>query len=69
MSSRCSFELVQKSAVLGVSTLVTLSRATSMASELAARCRINLITCIGDDGLIFHHRASADSHRSTDRGY
>lgn len=42
MSSRCSFELVQKAAVIGVSYLATVSAPTSLALSLAESCGMRL---------------------------
>jgi FdhD protein len=42
MSSRCSFELVQKAAVAGISCLATISAPTSMALSLAEATGIRL---------------------------
>lgn len=42
MSSRCSFELVQKAAAVGVPALVTLSAPTALALQLAAASNLQL---------------------------
>ncbi|WP_445679172.1 formate dehydrogenase accessory sulfurtransferase FdhD [Radicibacter daui] len=42
MSSRCSFELVQKAAIAGVPALVTLSAPTALALQLAAASNLQL---------------------------
>jgi FdhD protein len=42
MSSRCSFELVQKAASAGVSCLATVSAPTTLALALAQRCGMRL---------------------------
>ena len=39
MSSRCSFELVQKCALAGIAALATVSAPTALAYRLAPRCR------------------------------
>lgn len=43
MSSRGSYEIIQKAAVLGVSTLVTLSAPSALACQLASRFGMTLI--------------------------
>ena len=43
MTSRCSFELVQKSARFGCDTLVTLSAPTGFALDLAVRSGMTLV--------------------------
>ncbi len=43
MSSRGSYEIVQKAAVMGVSTLVTLSAPSALACQLASRFGMTLI--------------------------
>ncbi len=53
MTSRCSFELVQKAAVVGVETLATVSAPTSRALELARAAAVRLIGVQGDDLIEF----------------
>lgn len=43
MSSRCSFELVQKAAAVGISALVTVSAPTALALRLADRAGMTLM--------------------------
>ena len=43
MSSRASHELISKSVIAGINTLVTISAATSLAIELAEKTNLNLI--------------------------
>ena len=50
LTSRCSYELVEKAATAGIATLVTISAATSLAVERAAAA-----------GIALHHLARADS--------
>ena len=57
MTSRCSFELVQKAATMGVPLLATLSAPTALALELAKRAGMTLaarspegIVVFKDDG-------------------
>jgi FdhD protein len=52
MTSRCSFELVQKAALMGISHLVTLSAPTSMALELARVAGVTLGARAGQ-GIMF----------------
>ena len=50
LTSRCSYELVEKAATAGIATLVTISAATSLAVERAAAA-----------GIVLHHLSRADS--------
>lgn len=50
LTSRCSYELVEKAATAGIATLVTISAATSLAVDRAAAA-----------GIALHHLARADS--------
>ncbi|MEA9389956.1 formate dehydrogenase accessory sulfurtransferase FdhD [Acerihabitans sp. TG2] len=43
VSSRASYEMVQKSAMCGVEILFAVSAATALAVEVAARCRLTLV--------------------------
>jgi FdhD protein len=49
MTSRCSFELVQKCAVAGVGLLATLSAPTAMAIDVARAAGIRLVCRAGED--------------------
>lgn len=51
MSSRCSFELVQKSATFGIGALVTVSAPTLLALEIARKARMFLAS-LGDRGVV-----------------
>lgn len=51
MTSRCSFELVQKAATVGIGHLVTLSGPTSLALDLAKAAGIR-IGCRARDGIV-----------------
>lgn len=53
MSSRCSFELVQKCAVAGIGALATVSAPTALALELAARARVKLAALAQSGVMIF----------------
>jgi FdhD protein len=53
MTSRCSFELVQKAAVVGVGTLATVSAPTSRALELARAAAVRLIGVQGRELIEF----------------
>lgn len=53
MTSRCSFELVQKAAVVGIGTLATVSAPTSRALELARAASVRLIGLQGEDLVLF----------------
>jgi FdhD protein len=51
MTSRCSFELVQKTAQLGIAHLVTISAPTGLALALAQRAGMTL-ACRAPDGIV-----------------
>jgi len=51
MTSRCSFELVQKSATYGIGALVTVSAPTALALELARKARL-FIASLGAGGVV-----------------
>ena len=58
LTSRCSFELVEKAALAGVRLLVTISAPTALAIERAQACGLTLIALArGDEMLI-----AADPH-------
>lgn len=55
MSSRASHELINKAALVGVSSLVTLSAATTLAIAVASKANLNLVGFIrGKRQLIYH---------------
>ncbi len=57
VSSRLSFEMVQKAGVLGLEILVGLSAPTSMAVEMAERLNITLIGFLRENSMsIYTHR-------------
>ena len=51
MTSRCSFELVQKAATVGIGALVTVSAPTLLALEIARKARMFLAS-LGDRGVV-----------------
>jgi FdhD protein len=51
MTSRCSFELVQKAATVGIGALVTVSAPTQLALEIARNARMFLAS-LGDRGVV-----------------
>jgi FdhD protein len=51
MTSRCSFELVQKSATVGIGALVTVSAPTLLALEIARKARM-FLAALGDRGVV-----------------
>lgn len=51
MTSRCSFELVQKSATIGAGALVTVSAPTTLALEIARKAGMFLAS-LGDRGVV-----------------
>jgi FdhD protein len=54
MTSRCSFELVQKSATYGIGALVTVSAPTALALELARKARLFIGSLAGDSVVVFN---------------
>lgn len=54
MSSRASHELIAKVAISGLSTLVTISAATSLAIELAEKSNLNLVGFVRDKRQIIY---------------
>ena len=54
MTSRCSFELVQKSATYGVCALVTVSAPTALALQLARKARLFIASLAGDSVVVFN---------------
>lgn len=54
MTSRCSFELVQKAATVGISSLVTVSAPTALALKIAKRCGMFLAS-LGAGGVVVFH--------------
>ena len=53
MSSRCSFELVQKAATVGIGALATISAPTALALSVAAEAGIALAIACGDTVMLF----------------
>lgn len=53
LSSRCSYELVEKAALAGCPMLVTVSAATSLALERAASAGLTLVSLARDDAVLF----------------
>ena len=53
MSSRCSFELVQKCAIAGIGALATVSAPTALALSLAAQARLKLAALAQRGVMIF----------------
>jgi FdhD protein len=51
MTSRCSFELVQKAATVGIGALVTVSAPTLLALKIARKARMFLAS-LGDRGVV-----------------
>lgn len=52
VTSRASFEMVEKAAIFGAGTLVSISAPTSLAIERAKRLGLNLVCVARDDGCI-----------------
>ena len=59
LTSRCSFELVEKAALAGVRLLVTISAPTALAIERAQACGLSLIALARSDEMLI----AADPHR------
>ncbi len=57
LSSRCSYELVEKAALAGCATLVTVSAATSLALDRADACGLELLSLARPDSFL---RAAPD---------
>ncbi|MBW6528126.1 formate dehydrogenase accessory sulfurtransferase FdhD [Sphingomonas sp. RHCKR7] len=53
LSSRCSYELVEKAALAGCATLVTVSAATSLALDRAAAAGLTLVSLARSDAVLF----------------
>ena len=53
MTSRCSFELVQKTAAAGMAHLATISAPTALALDLAAEAGMTLAARAGKDVVVF----------------
>ena len=53
LSSRCSYELVEKAALAGCPMLVTVSAATSLALDRAAAAGLTLVSLARDDAVLF----------------
>jgi FdhD protein len=51
MTSRCSFELVQKAATVGIGALVTVSAPTALALKIARDARL-FLAALGDRGVV-----------------
>jgi len=57
MTSRCSFELVQKCAMVGIGLLATASAPTTLALDLARAAGVRVVCCAGDDIISFEEGA------------
>lgn len=64
LSSRCSFELVQKAATVGIAALATLSAPTGLALRLAGEAGITLMVLNRDGGVMtFAPETDEDTRR------
>jgi hypothetical protein len=54
MTSRCSFELVQKSATYGIGALVTVSAPTALALDIARKARLFVASLDGDGVVVLN---------------
>ena len=59
LTSRCSFELVEKAALAGIRLLVTISAPTALAIERATSCGLTLIALARSDEML----VAADPHQ------
>jgi FdhD protein len=59
MTSRCSFELVQKTSSVGVPCLATVSAPTSLALELAGRAGM-VLASLSEDGVVMFEMPEQD---------
>lgn len=65
VTSRCSFELVQKCASAGIAALVAVSAPTGLAVDLARRAGLTLIALARPDAvLVFNDPSGLFAHRS-----
>jgi len=65
MTSRCSFELVQKCASAGIPALVTVSAPTNLAVDLARRAGLTLIALArADSALVFNDPSGLFAHQA-----
>lgn len=65
MTSRCSFELVQKCASAGIPALVTVSAPTDLAVDLARRAGLTLIALArADSALVFNDPSGLFAHQA-----
>lgn len=55
MTSRCSFELVQKMATVGIGALVSVSAPTALALEIAQKARM-FLAALGDNVVVVFNR-------------
>lgn len=67
MSSRCSFELVQKAATAGIAALATVSAPTGLALRLAGEAGITLMV-LNRDGGVMTFAPPGDDDTSRSRG-
>ena len=63
ISSRCSFEMVAKTAAFGAATLVSVSAPTSLALQRADECGLTLIAIARSDQALGFPGAAADAGR------
>jgi FdhD protein len=61
MTSRCSFELVQKASSVGIPCLATVSAPTSLALDLARRAGMALASLAGRDVVMFETTEPAEA--------
>jgi len=55
MSSRASHELITKAVIAGVGSLVTISAATTLAIDMAAKLNLNLVGFVRGERQIIYH--------------
>jgi FdhD protein len=68
MTSRCSFELVQKAAAVGVPFLATVSAPTSLALDLAGRAGMALASLSPDGVVLFDSESETEEAARSSHG-
>lgn len=65
MSSRASHELITKTVIAGVNTLITMSAATSLAIDMANKLNLNLIGFVRGERQLIYNQTETDSRHKT----
>jgi FdhD protein len=64
LSSRCSYELVDKALTAGFGALVTISAATTLAHSRAAACGLSLVALARSDAFLVMNEPTAEGPRA-----